>query len=93
MFLIVAGQNSLQGIHFELSCLPHLRFLDLERNKIRSLNDEDMATLDWFPEHNRSLTIDISDNPLMCDCRRFYSWLQNTKVVKIGFKFVCVCSH
>lgn len=74
------GQNSLQGIHFELSCLTQLRFLDLERNKIRSLSDEDMATLDWFPEHNRSLTIDISDNPLTCDCHRFYSWLQNTKV-------------
>lgn len=70
----------MQGVHFELSCLKHLRFLDLERNLIFSLDEEGLSQLDLFPLRNQNLTIDLSDNPLTCNCDELYSWLKKTKV-------------
>uniref|UniRef100_A0A1B6DSY9 LRRCT domain-containing protein n=1 Tax=Clastoptera arizonana TaxID=38151 RepID=A0A1B6DSY9_9HEMI len=74
------GQNRLEGIHFELSCLRKLRFLDLELNNIQTLHEEDLDTLDWFTRHNQTMMLDINRNPLKCKCDALYSWMQNTKV-------------
>lgn len=70
----------MQGIHFELSCLVKLHFLDLEVNNIHTLEEDDLNALDWFTKHNRTFKLDISKNPLSCSCNSLYSWLQNTKV-------------
>uniref|UniRef100_A0A1B6EMD3 LRRCT domain-containing protein n=1 Tax=Cuerna arida TaxID=1464854 RepID=A0A1B6EMD3_9HEMI len=75
------GQNKLTGIHFELDCLPRLRFLDLEFNNIQHLDKEDFGVLDKYTKsHNHSLTIDLSNNTLSGDCDTLYSWVQATKV-------------
>ncbi|KAG8320120.1 hypothetical protein J6590_076322 [Homalodisca vitripennis] len=73
--------NKLTGIHFELDCLPRLRFLDLEFNNIQHLDKEDLGVLDKYTHsHNHSLTIDLSNNTLSGDCDTLYSWVQTTKV-------------
>jgi len=75
------GQNRLSGLHFDIACLGHLRFLDLEFNSIKMLSKNDRDTLDRYTNtHNHTLTIDLSDNSLLGDCDSFYSWVQDTKV-------------
>ncbi|KAJ9591876.1 hypothetical protein L9F63_001599, partial [Diploptera punctata] len=60
------GDNMLKGLNFDINCLKHLRFLDLER--IKSLN--------------KSLMIDLRGNHFLCDCKiaDLYGWLQKTQV-------------
>lgn len=76
------GNNLLSHVNFELSCLQNLQFLDLEGNRISSFSDIDLQSLDSLPSLDRKFTIDISDNPFICDCgiNNFYSWLSKTKV-------------
>lgn len=78
---MLPGQNELRGLHFEIECLPHLRFLDLEYNKVKMLDKEDLATLDRYTDtHNQSFIIDLSYNSLSGNCDAFYTWMQTTKV-------------
>lgn len=71
----------MNGVQFELNCLSHLRFLDLEYNDMKVVSEEDRRVLDKFSNtHNQSLTIDLSYNTLTGNCDKFYSWLQVTKV-------------
>uniref|UniRef100_A0A1B6LFC2 LRRCT domain-containing protein n=1 Tax=Graphocephala atropunctata TaxID=36148 RepID=A0A1B6LFC2_9HEMI len=75
------SQNRLTGIHFDIDCMPNLRFLDLEFNSIQNLDKEDLGELDKYTSsHNHSLTIDLSNNTLNGDCDTLYSWVQATKV-------------
>ena len=73
------GDNALRGLHFNMTCLHHLRFLDLRRNRITRLSRTDLAMLDSFPARGQPLTIDIQGNPL-CDCVDLFEWLKTTKV-------------
>ncbi|XP_023702516.1 trophoblast glycoprotein [Cryptotermes secundus] len=76
------GDNLLRGIDFNITCLRHLRFLDLERNRISGFNTGDLDTLDSFPSQNQSLVIDLRGNHFLCDCNiaDLYAWLQKTQV-------------
>ncbi|XP_067000580.2 trophoblast glycoprotein isoform X2 [Anabrus simplex] len=76
------GDNELKRIDFNIECLPHLRFLDLERNSISSLGAAELQILDSYPAQNKSLEIDLDKNPFSCDCniRDLYDWLQRTSV-------------
>ncbi|CAI6367843.1 unnamed protein product [Macrosiphum euphorbiae] len=73
--------NELTGIDFNIKCMPHLRFIDLEGNLIRGLSEEQFSALDSV-QKNRSLAIDLSNNPFSCGCNieNLYSWLRTTKV-------------
>lgn len=80
------SNNHLTGIDFNIQCMPHLRFLDLEGNLIRGLSDEQLTNLDNAQSNNKSLSIDLSidlsNNPFSCGCNieNLYSWLHTTKV-------------
>lgn len=76
------GNNLLEHIDFSIACLHHLRFIDLEYNKISTLSQTDLIAMDEVTERNQTFMIDLSHNPLNCDCnvRDFFSWLHATKV-------------
>lgn len=76
------GDNLLKGLNFNITCLKHLRFLDLERNTMSGFSTEDLDILDSFPAQNRTLVIDLSGNHFLCDCKiaDLYAWLQKTRV-------------
>lgn len=77
------ANNELEGLNFEIECLPQLRFINLEVNKIERFTKKDLDTFDSFPKNNRTLSIDIRDNPFLCDCvtNNLYPWLRKTKVI------------
>ncbi|CAH1713225.1 phospholipase A2 inhibitor beta [Aphis gossypii] len=76
------SNNQLTGIDFDIKCMPHLRFIDLEGNLIRGLSEEQFSILDSVQSDNKSLAIDLSNNPFSCGCNieNLYSWLRTTKV-------------
>ncbi|KAJ1532392.1 hypothetical protein ONE63_000992 [Megalurothrips usitatus] len=73
------GDNHLRGLHFNITCLHHLRFLDLRRNRITRLSKSDLGMLDLLPARGQPLMIDLNGNPL-CDCADLHDWLKTTKV-------------
>ncbi|KAK3925680.1 Trophoblast glycoprotein [Frankliniella fusca] len=85
------GDNFLRGLHFNITCLHHLRFLDLQRNRITRLSKSDLAMLDTFPARGQSLTVDFSGNPF-CDCQDLLAWLNTTKVI-VRRKESLSCTH
>lgn len=78
------GDNNLKEINFNIKCLPHLRFLDLERNRFETLNQRDMDALTALSNlpGRGELVVDFSQNPLQCDCSifDFVKWLRETNV-------------
>lgn len=75
------GNNALKTLNFDVKCLPRLRYLDLESNRINHLNREDLKTFDGFMKQ-RDFVLDIHKNNFPCDCsvNELYSWLKTTKV-------------
>ncbi|KAL0115640.1 hypothetical protein PUN28_010862 [Cardiocondyla obscurior] len=76
------GDNKLNELHFNLSCLHNLRFLDLRRNEFARILERDLHTMDNLAKHERSLTVDFSGNPFECSCKLnpFIKWMNKTKV-------------
>jgi hypothetical protein len=78
------GQNLLEEINFELLCLGNLRFLDLRQNKFTQMKLKDLNILDNVlnTTGHSELIIDLTDNPLSCDCtiNNIKDWLKKTKV-------------
>lgn len=79
------GDNLLEEINFNILCLIHLRFLDLERNKFTQMKLRDLNTLDILlktPGRDTELVIDLTYNQLACDCtiNNIQDWLKRTKV-------------
>jgi len=77
------SNNQLTGIDFDVNCMSHLRFIDLEGNHIRGLSKEQLSALDnSVQSNNKSLAIDLSNNPFSCGCNveNLYSWFRTTKV-------------
>ncbi|XP_044011936.1 SLIT and NTRK-like protein 4 isoform X2 [Aphidius gifuensis] len=77
------GDNLLTELHFNLSCVHKLRFLDLQRNKFTKVLEKDLKTLNDLTKHNRTVTIDFSGNPLECSCHLnpFIEWINKTKIL------------
>lgn len=68
---------------FNLGCAPALRFIDLERNRIRTVASGDLDRLDAAQRRSRQpLVLDLSANPLECGegARVLTSWLRRTNV-------------
>ncbi|XP_043477204.1 reticulon-4 receptor-like 2 isoform X1 [Leptopilina heterotoma] len=76
------GDNQLTALHFNLSCLHNLRFLDLQRNRFAKVLERDLHTLDTFAKHNQSVTVDFALNPFECNCKLnpFIKWFNKTKI-------------
>ncbi|KAL2715924.1 toll-like receptor 5 [Vespula squamosa] len=75
------GDNALMGLHFNLSCLHKLRFLDLQRNKFTTVLDYDIRVMESLVKQNQSFTVDFSKNPFVCSCKLnpFIKWMNKTK--------------
>lgn len=79
------GDNLLDELHFNVLCLTHLRFLDLERNKFTQMKLKDLNLLDILaksPGRDTELIIDLTYNQLACDCtiNNIQDWLKTTHV-------------
>lgn len=79
------GDNQLEELNFNVLCLNHLRFLDLERNKFTEMKLKDLNTLDILSNsfnRDTDLIIDLTYNQLACDCtvNNIQDWLKKTKV-------------
>lgn len=79
------GDNYITGLSFNVSCLKHLRFLDLERNNISALSRAELAELDSlsYPYRHREFIIDITGNPLKCissNVKNIFTWMTKTNV-------------
>ncbi|XP_071451229.1 trophoblast glycoprotein isoform X2 [Hetaerina americana] len=101
------GNNKISGLAgLNLSCLPHLRFLDLEKNSIEYLPKETLDSWDLVmaerlkPVGNRTtepfFMVDLGGNPFACDdCEKITPlkhWLQKTQV-SIRNKDFLACHH
>lgn len=79
------GDNNLQELNFNVLCLEHLRFLDLERNQFQTVHVADLellSTLENLAGRTDNLVVDFTYNPFTCDCNVFHfvNWLKNTRV-------------
>ncbi|CAL7937813.1 unnamed protein product [Xylocopa violacea] len=76
------GDNALTTLHFNISCLHKLRFLDLQRNKFTKILERDLHAMDALIKHNQNITVDFTGNPLECSCKLnpFIKWMNKTKV-------------
>lgn len=89
------GDNSLKELNFNVLCLHHLRFLDLERNRFESFKVRDMEALEMLENmvgRTERLTVDFSMNQFVCDCSivPFVEWLRSTNVtVRDKERIIC----
>lgn len=88
------GSNLLTGLDFDIDCLKHLRFIDLEQNKIKVLTSQELEMLDELPARNQNLTLDLRNNPFSCECAfsELFDWFSVTKV-NIREKDFIHCIH
>lgn len=79
------GDNNLKEINFNVLCLHHLRFLDLERNRFEMVKEKDLENLDKVENEvgrSEALIVDFNSNPFNCDCSlvNFVNWMRATNV-------------
>lgn len=77
------GDNQLTEINFTLSCLPKLRHLNVEFNKITTLAPSTLKILDEvFGDPEKGQSVNLLGNPLRCDCylQKFFHWWKTTSV-------------
>ncbi|EFN76267.1 phospholipase A2 inhibitor [Harpegnathos saltator] len=76
------GDNALSALHFNLSCLHNLRFLDLRRNKFTRVLERDLHIMDNLAKHDREVSVDFSGNPFECSCKLnpFVKWMEKMTV-------------
>lgn len=94
------GDNNLREINFNIMCLHHLRFLDLERNHFEMVNRHDMEVLDMVEnaagrnEIKTALMVDFNLNPFNCGCglSEFVNWMRATNV-SVRRKEQLKCRH
>lgn len=91
------GDNYLKEINFNLLCLQHLRFLDLERNKFKYVRLKDMNLMNTLQNslgRTTNLTVDFTYNPFVCDCNlsAFADWIRATNVT-VRNKEMIPCEH
>ena len=89
------SNNKLSKINLNLSLsFPKGIRLNLGSNKFISLNDSFTRQLDNNAAVNKSVTININNNPFRCDCDTisFIRWFRSTRVT-IENKMSIICSY
>ena len=89
------GDNQLKSIDFDFGCIKQLRFLDLQYNKIKRLDEHTMQQIDNKFGGQKRMQINLIQNPWVCDCylKPFIDWVLTTnstlhqKQVKIFILF------
>ncbi|XP_052076286.1 toll-like receptor 4 [Mytilus californianus] len=76
------GGNLLEDLSFQISHMQNLSHLDLSKNRFSSLNSRARGQLETIIKSNPNLTVDLSDNPLICSCDtiQFVKWMSQTKI-------------
>ncbi|CAC5395041.1 unnamed protein product [Mytilus coruscus] len=71
--------NFLKDINFDMNSLVDLENLNLKNNKIKYLSDQSIKKLDKVFKNNGNAKIDLSNNPLRCNCFTlpFLNWMRN----------------
>lgn len=76
---LLLSDNQLQKIEFSLNCLKQLRYLDLQYNKIKRLDNATLHKLEkaFGGSHNSQKVLKLNENPFVCDChlRNFFDWM------------------
>lgn len=90
------SDNSLTGLNFDVTCLKHLRFLDLEDNDFEMFTKKELNTLDKIAtktNRENNLIVDLRGNLFRCTCELFdfHNWLRSTNVT-VRFKETLKCS-
>ncbi|GFO17719.1 toll-like receptor e [Plakobranchus ocellatus] len=80
--VLLIHRNALDSLQPDLSQLRNLSYLDLSHNDLRELSTSTRASLDLISSVNPAINIDLSENPLVCDCSTFpfLKWIMSTKV-------------
>lgn len=75
------GDNQLKSIEFDFSCIEHLRFLDLQYNKLKRLDQNTLQRIDSVFAGHKTRRINLNQNPWVCDCylKPFIEWTNSTK--------------
>ena len=80
------GDNQLQGVEFDFSCLKNLTHLSLEYNKIKRIPNAILKQFDKVfgrgTRHPSAKHLNLKGNPFRCDCHltNLASWLERTEV-------------
>ncbi len=79
---IDVSSNELEAFDLDLGRLCHLERLNLSGNSISYLPQSVTDSLDRLVSTGTVITLDLSRNPLMCQCPTldFIQWIQRTKV-------------
>ncbi len=75
--------NHLEVFDLDLGSLVRLELLNLSGNSINYLHRGVTDNLDSLTSNGTVITLDLSQNPLMCQCHTldFIQWIQTTKVM------------
>ena len=81
------SKNRLGSVVFSIAHMKHLDSLNLERNQIRSLTPTTRAEIHAISEGRWGPKIELSYNPIGCDCSNleFLEWLTDRVLVKHNF--------
>ena len=76
--------NSLRTVEFHFANMRNLSFLDLSANLIQYLDQSTMSQIDSI----ENLIVDLTDNPLLCDCQSltFLIWLDHVSLRMHNFE-------
>ncbi|GFR58836.1 Toll-like receptor e [Elysia marginata] len=74
------SENRLGAVQFSLAHMKSLQTLNLKSNQIQTLTPETMAAVDEISKGRKPLWINLSFNPIRCDCDnlKFLEWLTNS---------------
>ena len=74
------GDNQLKSIDFEFDCIKKLRYLDLQYNKMKRLDQQTIKRIDHKFGGNKEMQLNLIQNPWVCDCylEPFINWVLTT---------------
>ncbi|GFN90196.1 toll-like receptor e [Plakobranchus ocellatus] len=80
--VLLIHHNAMESFQLDLSQLRNLSYLDLSHNYLKELSTTVRASLDLIASVNPAFSLDLSENPLVCDCSAFpfLHWIITTKV-------------
>ena len=82
------SQNRLQRINFSISHMANLKTLDLQKNQIQSLSHQTRIEIDKISEGRQPPLVNLSYNPISCDCENleFLEWLSDKVLADFDFR-------
>ena len=92
--ILKLSDNNIVYVPIVVKHMSNLQKIDFAGNKIEWLPKRLMSELDSLVErYNHSVTIDLSDNPISCECPNlaFLKWMRHTKVKQADMtKYFCL---